>query len=145
MQPLGCLRMKVCRFSAIRTFFSADCLINQEATRLCWDTHRHTDRLSLSLCLSAGCNGGRLVTINHCFFLQLMLPLQTNKQPDSLLRTTDTATVIKTPNNEPEVACFCVHTIQFTPLLIQSQLVSNYPVPVYKRSSSSGRDKQSLT
>ena len=109
---LAYLRLKICRFSAIRAFFSADRHINWEAKRLCWDTRRHTDRPFMSLCLPAACKWRRLVSTNHCLFLRLTSPLQTNKQtnkqtykrPDGLLRTTNNTSVIKTPNNEAEVA-----------------------------------------
>ena len=107
------VRLKVCRFSAIRAFFSVDRLVNQEVKTLCWDTRRHTDRPFTSLCLPAACKWRRLVSLNHCLFLRVTFPLQTNKQrdihiykrPDGFLRTKNTASVIKTPNNEAEVAC----------------------------------------
>jgi hypothetical protein len=126
------VRLKVCRFSAIRAFFSADRLINQEVKRLL----RHTDRPFTSLCLPAACTWRRLVSINHCLFLRFTFPLQTNKQ-----------TYIQTTWRFPTYKkhCLCYQNTQqcsFSPLLNKPQFIFNYTIAVHKRSSSSARENK---
>jgi len=109
------LRLKVCRFSAIRAFFSADRLINQEVTRLLRHTQTHREAfyvtvLACGLQVKMACvNKSLLVPAVYFSFANKQTNKQTNKhtykRPDSVLRTTNSASVIKTPNNEGEVAC----------------------------------------